>query len=59
MLYLCWALYLQKRPQHGTLRHQFCFVQVNKFKARFAGSALGDVVTLSESGAAESEEENK
>jgi hypothetical protein len=28
-------------------------VQVNKFKARFAGSALGNVVTLSESGAAD------
>ena len=30
-------------------------LQVNKFKSRFAGSALGDVVTLSESGAAASD----
>lgn len=34
-------------------------MQVNKFKARFAGSALGDVVTLSESGSGKAEEEKK
>jgi hypothetical protein len=35
--------------------HHRQFLQVNKFKARFAGSALGNVATLSDSTKGEKE----